>query len=89
MGSLGAWSLPGIGRVEGRAPTLEEYELALAFLRGRFGDEPTGGARELVRGIERTLRRRRWADAVKGTADGNEDRNQLDGGHVESDPWLL
>ncbi len=36
MGTMNEFFLPGVGRVEGRSPTLEEYRLAVAFLRGRF-----------------------------------------------------
>lgn len=71
MGALNSFTLPGIGRVEGRAPTLDEYALAIAYLRGRLGYQADNSVH--VAAIESTLRRRHWADATKGASHGDQD----------------
>lgn len=86
MGStLNQFYLPGVGRVIGRSPTLDEYRLAIAVLSGRMGrDElPAHYRAQRIEALERIIR-------LKGAApNGNEDGDKLDGGHMESDPGML
>jgi hypothetical protein len=85
MGStLNEFYLPGVGRVRGRAPTLDEYRLAIAVLSGRLGrDElPAEYRAQRIAALERIIR-------LKGAAtNGNEDGDKLDGSHMESDPGM-
>lgn len=62
IATMDQFFLPGVGRIFGRAPTLAEYELSLAFLQGKFGDDPRDPARRVqIRSMESTIRRLRWA----------------------------